>query len=137
MVPYISSVTNIVYHTLNDTIILHFHLCLGVPYQLMEVRFDIKGASQVLSGALDYIGYISQMVSLRSSSSHLDKFHITNLTEMHLYLFPIFYVYYNFIYLGFHITFNTAKVISRQVVLWAEETSTYSWSTFCTVSCRQ
>ena len=30
------------------------------------------------------------------------------------------------IYLGFNITFNTVYVISRQVVLWAEETSTYS-----------
>ena len=28
------------------------------------------------------------------------------------------------------------QVISRPVVLWAEETSTYSWSRFCTVNCR-
>ena len=41
-----------------------------------------------------------------------------------------------FIYLGFNIAFNTfVQVISRWVVLWAEETSTYSWSMFCTVNC--
>ena len=32
-----------------------------------------------------------------------------------------------FIYLGFNITFNTVQGTSRRVVLWAEETSTYSW----------
>ena len=38
-----------------------------------------------------------------------------------------------FIYLfGFNVAFNTVKVISRPVVLWAEGTSTYSWSNFCT-----
>ena len=36
---------------------------------------------------------------------------------------------------GFHITFNTVQVISRWVVLWAEETSTCSWTRFCTVNC--
>ena len=41
-----------------------------------------------------------------------------------------------FIYLGFYITFNTVQVISRQVVGRAEETSTYSWSRFCTVNCQ-
>ena len=41
-----------------------------------------------------------------------------------------------FIYLGFHVTSNTVQTISRLVVLWAEETSTYSWSRFCTVNCR-
>ena len=41
-----------------------------------------------------------------------------------------------FIYLGFYITFNTEQVISRWVVGRAEETSTYSWSSFCTVNCR-
>ena len=35
-----------------------------------------------------------------------------------------------FIYLGFYVTFNTVQV-GR-----AEETSTYSWSRFCTVNCR-
>ena len=38
------------------------------------------------------------------------------------------------IYLWFHVTFNTVQVISQWVVLWAEETSTYSWSGFCTVN---
>ena len=42
----------------------------------------------------------------------------------------------SFIYLGFYVTFNTVQVISGRVVLWAEETSTYSWSRFCTVNCR-
>ena len=28
---------------------------------------------------------------------------------------------------GVYVAFNTVQVISRQVVLWAEETSTYSW----------
>ena len=30
---------------------------------------------------------------------------------------------------------HVEKVISRQVVLWAEESSTYSWSRFPTVNC--
>ena len=29
------------------------------------------------------------------------------------------------IYLGFYVTFNNVQVMSRRVVLWAEETSTY------------
>ena len=41
-----------------------------------------------------------------------------------------------FIYLGFYIAFNTVQVISRPVVGRADETSTYSWSVFCTVNCR-
>ena len=41
-----------------------------------------------------------------------------------------------FIYLGFYVTFNTVQVISLRVVGRAEETSTYSWSRFCTVNCR-
>ena len=41
-----------------------------------------------------------------------------------------------FIYLGFYIAFNTVQVISQRVVGRAEETSTYSWSRFCTVNCR-
>ena len=36
--------------------------------------------------------------------------------------------------LGFNIAFNTVQVISQPVVLWAEETSTYSWSWFCTLN---
>ena len=39
---------------------------------------------------------------------------------------------YFFIYLGFYVAFNTVQVISRRVVGRAEETSTYSWSRFCT-----
>ena len=41
-----------------------------------------------------------------------------------------------FINLGFHITFRTVQVTSGLVVLWAEDTSMYSWSRFCTVNCR-
>ena len=42
-----------------------------------------------------------------------------------------------FIYLfGFYVALNTVQVISRRVVLWVEETSTYSWSRFCTVNCQ-
>ena len=41
-----------------------------------------------------------------------------------------------FIYLGFYVAFNTVQVISRWVVGRAEETSTYSWSRFCTVNYR-
>ena len=40
------------------------------------------------------------------------------------------------IYLGFYVAFNTVQVISQRVVGMAEETSTYSWSGFCTVNCR-
>ena len=36
---------------------------------------------------------------------------------------------------GFTSFFNTVQVISQWVVLWAEETSTCSWSRFCTVNC--
>ena len=39
-------------------------------------------------------------------------------------------------YLGFYVSFNTVQVISRWVVGRAEETSTYSWSRFCTVNCK-
>ena len=43
----------------------------------------------------------------------------------------------NFIYLfGVYVAFNTVQVISQQVVGRAEETSTYSWSRFCTINCR-
>ena len=41
-----------------------------------------------------------------------------------------------FIYLGFYVAFNTVQVISQRVVGRAEETSTYNWSSFCTVNCR-
>ena len=41
-----------------------------------------------------------------------------------------------FIYLGFFVAFNTVQVTSPWVVGRAEETSTYSWSRFCTVNCR-
>ena len=41
-----------------------------------------------------------------------------------------------FFYWGFYVAFNTVQVISRRVVGRAEETSTYSWSRFCTVNCR-
>ena len=54
---------------------------------------------------------------------------------------PIFIPYLNsltfiylFIYLVFNVAFNTVQVISRWVVGKAQETSTYSWSRFCTVS---
>ena len=44
---------------------------------------------------------------------------------------------FRYIYLfGLYVAFNTVKVISRRVILWAEETSTYSSSGFCTVNCR-
>ena len=39
------------------------------------------------------------------------------------------------IYLWFYVAFNTVQVISRRLVGMAEETSTYSWSRFCTVNC--
>ena len=43
---------------------------------------------------------------------------------------------HRFIYLGFYVPFNIVQVISRRAVGRAEETSTYSWSRFCTVMCR-
>ena len=45
----------------------------------------------------------------------------------------------SFIYLFiwvFNVTCNTVQGISREVVLWALKTSTYSWSRLCTVNCR-
>ena len=44
--------------------------------------------------------------------------------------------FYLFIYLGFYVAFNSVQVISQWVVGRAEETSTYSWSRFCTVNCQ-
>ena len=41
-----------------------------------------------------------------------------------------------FIYLGFYVAFNTVQDTSRWVVGRAGETSTYSWSRFCTVNYR-
>ena len=41
-----------------------------------------------------------------------------------------------FVYLWFYVAFSMVQVISRRVVRRAEETSTYSWSRFCTVKCR-
>ena len=41
-----------------------------------------------------------------------------------------------FISLGFYVAFNTVQIISGLVVGRTEETSTYSWSRFCTVNCR-
>ena len=43
---------------------------------------------------------------------------------------------YLFIYFGFYVAFNTVQIISRRVVGKADETSTYSWSRFCTVNCQ-
>ena len=43
---------------------------------------------------------------------------------------------YLFIYFGLYVAFHTVQVISRGVVGRAEETSTYSWSRFCTVNYR-
>ena len=40
-----------------------------------------------------------------------------------------------FIFGGFYIVLSTVQVISRRVVGSVEETSTYSWSGFCTVNC--
>ena len=57
-------------------------------------------------------------------------------TDMAWILWPYSYYSILFIYLGFYVTFNTVKVISRWVVGRAEETSTYSSSGFCTVYCR-
>ena len=56
---------------------------------------------------------------------------------MHLGIILKYNTFDYFIYLGFNIALNTIQVISRRVVLWAEETSTYSWSRFCTVNCWQ
>ena len=42
----------------------------------------------------------------------------------------------SFICLEFYVALITVRVKSRPVVVWAEKTSTYSWSRFCTVNCR-
>ena len=58
---------------------------------------------------------------------------------LHLFGFDIAFTILNrlylFIYLWFYVAFNTVQVISGRVVGRAEETSTYSWSRFCTVNC--
>ena len=40
-----------------------------------------------------------------------------------------------YIYLFGVLCFNTVKVIPQRLVVWAEDTSTYSWSRLCTVNC--
>ena len=57
--------------------------------------------------------------------------HPTPQTLTHFVICPL-----NLIYLGFYVTFDPVQVISRWVVGRAEETSTYSWSRFCTVNCQ-
>ena len=53
-----------------------------------------------------------------------------------MYVFAVIQKEFYFIYLGFCVAFNTVQFMSRRVVERAEETSTYSWSGFCTVNCR-
>ena len=60
--------------------------------------------------------------------------HIHNDSPDFFLIFFLLFIYL-FIYLGFNIAFNTVQVISRRVVGRAEETSTYSWSRFCTINC--
>ena len=40
------------------------------------------------------------------------------------------------LFFGFNASFETAWVISGKLVLWADKTSSHSWSSFCTVNCR-
>ena len=54
---------------------------------------------------------------------------------LYIYFFIYLFIYLS-IYVDFYDAFNTVQVISQQVVLWAEETSTYSWSRFGTVYCQ-
>ena len=52
------------------------------------------------------------------------------------YKYQICNTYLFIVYLGFYVAFNTVQVVSRWVVGRAEETSTYSFSGFCTVNCQ-
>ena len=65
------------------------------------------------------------LLALIPSSNH------SVLTSQAIFV-PRFFIY---LFGVFYVAFNTVQVISRRVVLWAEETSTYSWSRFCTVNC--
>ena len=80
--------------------------------------------------------YRDGLVSAELPHCILRDLFLAKLIEPSMYLFlPWKCIKYNFfsvIYLfGVYFTFNSVQVISRQVVLWAEETSTYSWSSFC------
>ena len=70
-----------------------------------------------------YISYVLDVI----------KFQYYRLPQSHTGMFSVNL----FIYLGFYIAFNTIQVISRRVVGRVGETSTYSWSRFCTVTANQ
>ena len=68
--------------------------------------------------------YHFKFFTIRDKYIHFESIKIT-LQTLFIYLFGFFYA-----------AFNSVQVISRRVVLCAEETSTYSRSRFCTVNCQ-
>ena len=73
--------------------------------------------------------YVNLMISEAQRAEEPFSLHNRSITSVPCY-------YNLFIYLGFYIALSTVQVISRWVAGRAEETSTYSWSRFCTVNCR-
>ena len=51
---------------------------------------------------------------------------LVDLTFIYLYFFLFLFFFLFFLGGGVNVAFNTVQVISQQVVLWAEVTSTYS-----------
>ena len=81
---------------------------VSISFALGLIRMDVEEKSNmlVLSAWTKYVSYLGVVVLL------------------------IFYLF------GFYVAFNTVQVMSQQVVGRTEETSTYSWSRFCTVNCQ-
>ena len=96
---------------------LQFGCLFGLVYVCM--RGYLCGCSQL--PLLYFVGLTSVEIPDRAHLIDNDR-KVSNQVQT-------IYIYFDigFIYLGFYVAFNTVQVISRRVVLWAEETSTYSW----------
>ena len=83
--------------------------------------------------------WISRGSFSKNIFQYLTDIYVTKIYFKHIEIFiqcKHMFENYLLIYLGSYVAFNTVQLISRQVVQRAEETSTYSWSRFCTVNCR-
>ena len=89
-----------------------YHAMIVAPGNMYNPSFFLHGSrSMIILGILHIV-------------QSLQRYALSN--------FPL----YLFICLGFYVAFHTVQVISRWAVGRTEETSTYSWSRFCTVNCR-
>ena len=75
------------------------------------------------------LAYNIRFTCRKASTEHVMLNYTTTL--LNVYMDLVYYIYLFGVLKHFH----TVQVISQWLVLWAEETSTYSWSKFCTVNC--